>query len=112
MLRPSQRVSRSERVTTSASSSVPTAQVAMVRAAPAGDAGAAWQFVPDGQAAVPVFFLATTSFAYNADVEPDADHDGFGDETQDKCPTDASTQDSCPPPPPVAGPASAPDPAT
>ncbi len=31
-----------------------------------------------------------------ASVEPDADHDGFGDETQDQCPTDASTQGPCP----------------
>jgi hypothetical protein len=29
-------------------------------------------------------------------VEPDADHDGFGDETQDKCPTNASAQGDCP----------------
>jgi hypothetical protein len=29
-------------------------------------------------------------------LEPDADHDGFGDETQDQCPTDASTQGPCP----------------
>ena len=35
----------------------------------------------------------------NATVEPDADRDGFGDETQDLCPTDASTQGSCPTPP-------------
>jgi hypothetical protein len=33
---------------------------------------------------------------YNADVEPDADRDGFGDVTQDSCPTDATTQGSCP----------------
>ena len=32
----------------------------------------------------------------NATVEPDADHDGFGDETQDRCGTDASTQGTCP----------------
>ncbi|MFN8151519.1 MAG: hypothetical protein U0R24_10410 [Solirubrobacterales bacterium] len=32
----------------------------------------------------------------NADVEADADEDGFGDETQDECPTDASTQGACP----------------
>lgn len=31
-----------------------------------------------------------------ADVEPDADRDGFGDETQDLCPTNASTQGACP----------------
>jgi hypothetical protein len=29
-------------------------------------------------------------------LEPDADHDNFGDETQDQCPTDASIQESCP----------------
>ncbi|HEY7630096.1 MAG TPA: hypothetical protein VH817_05325, partial [Thermoleophilaceae bacterium] len=31
----------------------------------------------------------------SADIEPDADHDGFGDETQDQCPTQASTQGPC-----------------
>jgi hypothetical protein len=40
-----------------------------------------------------------------ATVEPDADHDGFGDETQDQCPTDASTQGPCPPPPDKTAPA-------
>jgi len=29
-------------------------------------------------------------------IEADADADGFGDETQDDCPTDASTQGACP----------------
>jgi hypothetical protein len=33
-----------------------------------------------------------------ATVEPDADHDGFGDETQDQCPTNASTHGACPVP--------------
>jgi RTX calcium-binding nonapeptide repeat (4 copies) len=41
-----------------------------------------------------------------ANVEPDSDRDGFGDETQDQCPTDASTQGPCqqpgPGPVPVA----------
>lgn len=32
----------------------------------------------------------------NADVEPDADRDGFGDETQDLCPTNATVQTACP----------------
>ena len=31
-----------------------------------------------------------------ARLEADADRDGFGDETQDQCPTDASTQGACP----------------
>jgi uncharacterized repeat protein (TIGR01451 family) len=30
-----------------------------------------------------------------ATIEPDADHDGFGDETQDKCPTDPNVQAVC-----------------
>ena len=39
----------------------------------------------------------------NADIEPDADGDGFGDETQDGCPTSAATQAPCggPPQPPI-----------
>jgi hypothetical protein len=42
-------------------------------------------------------------------VEPDADGDGYGDETQDQCPTDATTQGPCPvkaapPAPPAAAP--------
>jgi hypothetical protein len=34
-----------------------------------------------------------------ATFEPDADRDGFGDETEDRCPTDPSTQGICPPRP-------------
>jgi hypothetical protein len=34
---------------------------------------------------------ANVQFAINADVEADADHDGFGDETQDGCPASAAT---------------------
>lgn len=34
----------------------------------------------------------------SAVVEPDTDNDGFGDETQDGCPTDAITQGGCPVP--------------
>ena len=32
----------------------------------------------------------------SAVLEPDADHDGFGDETQDQCPTNGTTQGPCP----------------
>jgi hypothetical protein len=32
----------------------------------------------------------------SAKVEPDADHDGFGDESQDACPTDSALQAPCP----------------
>ncbi len=34
-------------------------------------------------------------------VEPDADGDGFGDETQDLCPTQTATQGNCPATPPL-----------
>jgi hypothetical protein len=37
----------------------------------------------------------TEELLVQADIEPDADHDGFGDETQDQCPTQASTQGPC-----------------
>jgi hypothetical protein len=32
----------------------------------------------------------------SARLEADADHDGFGDETQDECPTNGTTQGPCP----------------
>jgi hypothetical protein len=35
--------------------------------------------------------------AVSAIVEPDADGDGYGDETQDKCPQSAQIQEACPP---------------
>jgi hypothetical protein len=38
---------------------------------------------------------AETELLLNADIEPDVDHDGFGDETQDFCNRDASTQGPC-----------------
>jgi hypothetical protein len=55
-----------------------------------------------GQGATAEFLEVTTGrVPISATVEPDADGDGFGDETQDKCPTNASTQDPCPTPPPA-----------
>lgn len=43
--------------------------------------------------------------AFSVDVEPDADHDGYGDLTQDTCPTDPGTQSACalPAPPSLSG---------
>jgi hypothetical protein len=35
----------------------------------------------------------------NADIEADADHDGYGDETQDLCPSNAAFHTACPLPP-------------
>ncbi len=42
-----------------------------------------------------------TALAIGADVEPDADGDLYGDETQDCAPADATRQDGCAPPIPV-----------
>lgn len=80
-----------------------TAQLGFASPGTAGDVAAAWaSVVPDGFGTPPNLFANGDSFAYNADVEPDADHDGYGDETQDKCPSDASTQGVCPRPAPPA----------
>ena len=42
--------------------------------------------------------FADIELLVNADIERDADNDGYGDETQDQCPTDASRQRDCTPP--------------
>jgi hypothetical protein len=54
-----------------------------------GSPGASATFVsiPVTEARVPL----------SAVIEPDADNDGFGDETQDGCPQSATTQTACPP---------------
>jgi hypothetical protein len=56
---------------------------------------------------------------FNAVLEPDADHDGFGDESQDACPAAAGPSGGCPEPskpgvqePMPSGPAGAAPPAT
>jgi hypothetical protein len=38
---------------------------------------------------------STAELLVQATIEPDADGDGFGDETQDQCPRQASTQGAC-----------------
>ena len=43
---------------------------------------------------------AALKFPIAAYVEPDADADGFGDESQDQCPADPSTHGPCPTPSP------------
>lgn len=43
------------------------------------------------------FGISPSRLNLAATIEPDADHDGYGDETQDQCPSDATTQGPCPP---------------
>jgi hypothetical protein len=40
----------------------------------------------------------SAQMSISAVLEPDADNDGYGDETQDQCPTDAAKQEECDPP--------------
>jgi hypothetical protein len=61
--------------------------------------GVAYSPIGDPADNVPTDYEAVdTTERVNAQavVEPDADHDGFGDETQDQCPTNAATQGPCP----------------
>lgn len=44
---------------------------------------------------------ASYELLVNATIEPDADKDGYGDETQDKCPSSAATAGTCLPPAPI-----------
>ena len=54
---------------------------------------------PDGGGvALGGYFPLAGEPLYDADIEPDADHDGFGDVSQDSCATDSATQGACPPP--------------
>jgi hypothetical protein len=52
-----------------------------------------------GEARAPAAFYPDLEPLINADIEPDADQDGYGDETQDQCSMDASAHGPCPPPP-------------
>jgi hypothetical protein len=54
-----------------------------------------WQPTVEDSDQTAVSGVADTSLKVNADVEPDMDGDGFGDETQDDCSTDAFTQGPC-----------------
>jgi hypothetical protein len=93
----------------------PNATVAMQNPAPAGTDGDSWVPAPPngvptaaGGGGVDVRLRA----AYQAYVEQDADGDLYGDDREDKCPIDASTQGACPiaaPPAPTPSPAPAPD---
>ena len=42
------------------------------------------------------FFAESDQLSVSAVLEPDADQDGFGDETQDQCPTNAANHGPCP----------------
>jgi Ca2+-binding RTX toxin-like protein len=70
---------------------------ATVGARPNGGAAEAVWVPPlaDGQTRSPNFVNNDVENLFNADLEPDADRDGHGDETQDRCSKDPSTQGLC-----------------
>ena len=61
--------------------------------------GDAYLAAPSGSLNQPEMSTTGSSqilFNVSAAVEADADHDGYGDETQDLCPTDPATHGNCP----------------
>ena len=54
-------------------------------------------------------FSESSKLDIAATIEADADGDEYGDETQDQCPSDATTAGPCPPPPPPPPPPSGAD---
>ena len=48
-----------------------------------------------GETRSPTNSAPSAELLLSGTVEPDADHDGYGDETQDRCPADAATQAPC-----------------
>jgi hypothetical protein len=60
--------------------------------------GSKYGQLPNAGDGMPAFMSAEVvgELFYDADIEPDADHDGYGDVTQDACPSDGSTQGACP----------------
>jgi hypothetical protein len=67
-----------------AETSAPTDVIGVAPGDPAAGTTSAFAALPEGQVAV------------SATIEPDADNDGFGDETQDQCPQNATVQIACP----------------
>jgi hypothetical protein len=56
-----------------------------------------WGTVPPDKASLPPNGNLAGMLFLNADVEADADVDGFGDETQDQCPGVSGASGGCPP---------------
>lgn len=61
-----------------------------------GAADADWEpAISTGETRQPSSTTTTLEDLYNADVEPDADGDGYGDESQDGCPGDPTSHITC-----------------
>lgn len=86
----------------------PTQALAPIALNVSGASASEYHDAPDGAVIAGPGTARAWEVAYDADVEPDADHDGYGDISQDSCPGSATVHDgSCPPgattePPPKA----------
>jgi len=70
----------------------------------ASGAGSAWKWVPSlSEGPLPqAAGEGDVELLFNATVEPDRDHDGYGDRTQDRCPEDPKRHSRCDRVPPRA----------
>jgi hypothetical protein len=60
-----------------------------------GESTRAWAAEETSDGTIDSVNLQQAEFFYQADIEPDGDGDGFGDETQDKCKGEAGPNDGC-----------------
>lgn len=78
----------------------PTKALAPIALNVSGASATEFQDAPDGTVITAPGTARSWEVAYDADIEPDADHDGYGDVTQDSCPGAGTIHEgSCPPPP-------------
>jgi hypothetical protein len=78
----------------------PTNSLAPVALHASGASATEFHDAPDGTVISVPGTARSWEVAYDADIEPDADHDSYGDISQDSCPSSAAVHEgSCPPPP-------------
>ena len=65
------------------------------RSAPGAGMGIWSPYLANGETRAATASIGDLELLMNADVEPDADEDGYGDESQDDCPSSAETQLPC-----------------
>lgn len=75
-----------------------------VQAGSSGDEYKFGAFDPDVSSTMTTTGSVTGRWAISAVLEPDADRDGYGDDSQDLCPTSAALQTACPAPMPAPAP--------
>ena len=75
----------------------PTKSLAPIALSVSGASATEFHDAPDGTVISDPGTARSWEVAYDADVEPDADHDGYGDVTQDSCPGSATVHEGqCP----------------